>query len=156
MLVTKTLAAAAVAVPAAVATAEILADPIAGSAGWVGTGLLGSVLWWLMFKHIPAKDKQLADFVAGRDAFVRELTKDFRETMYSSQLAWAAQDKERREDYKTSLATVADHFQKETELTGRLVRNELANLEDLAAGLRATMAELQAMLRQLKGGAPPP
>lgn len=33
-------------------------DVIGGASGWVGTGLLGAVLSWLMFVHLPAKDKQ--------------------------------------------------------------------------------------------------
>lgn len=36
-------------------------SPLSGSAGWVGTGLLGAVLSWLCFVHLPAKDKQLAE-----------------------------------------------------------------------------------------------
>ncbi len=31
--------------------------------GWVGAGLLGAVLAWLMFKHLPDKDRQLKELV---------------------------------------------------------------------------------------------
>lgn len=45
-------------------------DPISGGAGWVGTGLLGAVLSWLLLKHLPDKDRQIreviADFAAER------------------------------------------------------------------------------------------
>ena len=34
------------------------ADPISGGAGWVGAGLLGLVLGWLLLKHLPDKDRQ--------------------------------------------------------------------------------------------------
>lgn len=37
----------------------VVADPISGGAGWVGAGLLGLVLGWLLLVHLPAKDKQL-------------------------------------------------------------------------------------------------
>jgi hypothetical protein len=40
---------------------------ISGSAGWVGTGLLGSVLAWLLFVHLPSKDKQLKDMIDSKD-----------------------------------------------------------------------------------------
>lgn len=43
-------------------------DPISGGAGWVGAGLLGAVLAWLLLVHLPGKDKQM-----------RELLKDFRD-----------------------------------------------------------------------------
>ena len=39
------------------------APSLAGEAGWVGTGLLGAVLGWLLFVHLPAKDKQFRDIV---------------------------------------------------------------------------------------------
>ncbi len=39
------------------------AETISGGAGWVGAGLLGVVLWWLLFKHIPDKDKQIGEML---------------------------------------------------------------------------------------------
>lgn len=48
------------------------ADPISGGAGWVGAGLLGLVLGWMFFWHLPAKDRQverlLEIFTNERDA----------------------------------------------------------------------------------------
>lgn len=44
--------------------------------GWVGAGLLGSVLAWLMFVHLPAKDKLIKDLI---QAFREELAAE-RET----------------------------------------------------------------------------
>lgn len=38
-------------------------DPLSGGAGWVGAGLLGVVLLWLTFIHLPAKDKQLRELL---------------------------------------------------------------------------------------------
>ena len=38
-------------------------DPISGGAGWVGAGLLGAILFWLLFKHLPAKDAQLENLM---------------------------------------------------------------------------------------------
>lgn len=38
-------------------------DPISGGAGWVGAGLLGLVLAWLLLKHLPAKDAQITEFI---------------------------------------------------------------------------------------------
>lgn len=39
------------------------ADPISGGAGWIGAGLLGAVLSWLLFIHLPAKDKQVREMI---------------------------------------------------------------------------------------------
>lgn len=37
------------------------------NAGWVGAGLLGSVLAWLMFKHLPSKDEQVRLLIEMKD-----------------------------------------------------------------------------------------
>lgn len=36
-------------------------EGLAGNAGWAGAGLLGLVLVWLFFFHLPAKDKQVKE-----------------------------------------------------------------------------------------------
>ena len=77
----------------ALATGKVLADldPVSGGAGWVGTGLLGSVLCWLLLKHLPdqtrqlrelteAKDKQIETLIAAKDKAVAEMTAAFSKT----------------------------------------------------------------------------
>lgn len=44
------------------------ADPISGGGGWVGAGLLGLVLGWLLLVHLPAKDKQILGLIEAADA----------------------------------------------------------------------------------------
>lgn len=53
-------------------------DPISGGAGWVGAGLLGGVLGWLLFLYLPSKDKQLKELVESKDSQLREMAKEFR------------------------------------------------------------------------------
>jgi hypothetical protein len=138
-------------------------DPISGGAGWVGAGLLGLVLAWLLFIHLPAKDKQLAvlienkdrqiaDLVTSRDMFVRELTHNFRDAMQVASIAAALQDKERRDDYKASLATVVNHCEKETGQISDAIRKDLADLVALVVALRQLMEQLQVALRKAKDG----
>lgn len=43
--------------------------------GWVGTGLLGSVLAWLLWVHLPAKDKQVSDMLDRHAVVVADLQK---------------------------------------------------------------------------------
>lgn len=38
-------------------------NPIVGGSGWVGAGLLGLLLGWLLMVHLPNKDKQLKDMI---------------------------------------------------------------------------------------------
>lgn len=59
--------------------AEVSApDIISGSAGWVGTGLLGSVLAWLMFVHLPGKDKMIKEILELGDARLASKDTDLR------------------------------------------------------------------------------
>ena len=54
---------------------------LAGNAGWVGTGLLGAVLSWIFFWHLPAKDKQLKELMDSQLSYSREERKNFREAL---------------------------------------------------------------------------
>lgn len=42
-------------------------DTLSGNGGWAGAGLLGLVLAWLMLRHLPEKDRQLAELQAACD-----------------------------------------------------------------------------------------
>jgi hypothetical protein len=44
-----------------------------GGSGWVGAGLLGSVLLWIFFKHLPDKDKQMKHLIDDHNAYVKWL-----------------------------------------------------------------------------------
>lgn len=39
--------------------------------GWTGTGLLGAVLFWLLYKHLPEKDRQNRDQQAEHRADIK-------------------------------------------------------------------------------------
>lgn len=54
---------------------------LGGNAGWVGTGLLGAVLSWIFFWHLPAKDKQLKELIDSQLECSREERKNFREAL---------------------------------------------------------------------------
>lgn len=54
-------------------------NDLPGMSGWVGTGLLGSVLAWLLLRHLPEKDKQLMDLVKAKDDAVDSVVKAFRQ-----------------------------------------------------------------------------
>lgn len=44
------------------------ANPLSGNSGLLGTGVLGVVLGWLLWVHLPAKDRQLKEVIADKDA----------------------------------------------------------------------------------------
>src|ERR1700735_83114 len=67
------------------------ADPISlpGGAALIGTSLLGSVLGWMFFVHLPAKDKQMKEMMDSKDKLAVD----------TANIA-AAAEKERRADFK--------------------------------------------------------
>lgn len=54
--------------------AQATPDPLSG-AGWVGAGLLGAVLSWLMFRYLPAKDQQISKIIETKDGQFDSLLK---------------------------------------------------------------------------------
>jgi hypothetical protein len=118
-------------------------DVIAGSAGWVGTGLLGSVLAWLLWVHLPAKDKQIKDIIdlgvaeigkvqATKDNYLQTLRKD-KDAQLNDLLGhkWAAlqqQSADHREmikvlaaEFKAVILETVNHCDKEIERVTRIV-----------------------------------
>lgn len=62
------------------------ADPISGGAGWVGAGLLGLVLSWLLLVHLPAKDKQIKELAEAKDNQLEKLLLAQREERQADRL----------------------------------------------------------------------
>lgn len=51
-------------------------DVLTGGGGWAASASLGSVLFWLFFKHLPAKDKQMETLIAAKDSQIDKLRVD--------------------------------------------------------------------------------
>ena len=77
-------------------------DPISGGAGWVGAGLLGAVLGWLMFVHLPSKDKQSKELIADNYGHVERLAAKYASDMTQT-----------RSDFKDMLESVVTHCERE-------------------------------------------
>lgn len=105
--------------------AQTATDPFSGGAGWVGTGLLGSVLGWLLFVHLPGKDKQILGLIESRDKLVHDLTENFRQSLKEFYDKTDIRDKERCEDFKQSLQKVVDHCEKELTTTLSAIHKEI-------------------------------
>lgn len=104
--------------------AQIVPEALVGGAGWVGAGLLGLVLWWLLYKHLPAKDKQIKEFIEGKDLHIEKMTARFEASL-----------KESRIEFRAALDAVLEHCTKE--MTG------------IAATLKAELADMH---RRIRGG----
>lgn len=82
-------------------------EPIAGNAGWLGAGLLGAVLAWLMFVRWPANDKMTRDLMdlasqeRDKEAVARHQMLDaFQQMMNNVELEHKIQLKEAQEFYR--------------------------------------------------------
>jgi hypothetical protein len=149
----------------AIAQVSTPPDIISGGAGWVGAGLLGSVLGWLLFINIPAKDKQIAGMIESRDALVKEmaatsqeaiksLAADFRASVADMDKRCAEMDRERRHDYNGQLQRVVSHCEGELNLTNQAIRRAIDEHNGLMADLRMQIWSRSA--RPDKPGTNPP
>ena len=137
----------------------------AGGAGWVGTGLLGSVLLWLFFRHLPDKDKQLKEFTDAKDDQIKELIKEHTvrltglneahnslmdrqiqrtEKLLAEQaLLLSISDKERRGDFRAALDVVVNHCQRESELQREMLAKEMAEYVEALKDIRYTLEDIR-------------
>lgn len=123
------------------------AESLSGGAGWVGAGLLGAVLGWLLLKHLPDKDKQIKEFVQGKDDHVKALADEFRREL-----------KETRIEYRAALESVLGHCRQEMETISATLKEELGDMRHVirdfanVAGLQVSLARAQA--HKAAGGPP--
>jgi hypothetical protein len=92
-----------------------VADPISGGAGWVGAGLLGCVLGWLLFVHLPAKDKQITaifghldEATERKDKRLDEQRGEFLRTLSEMSVSFKAEAKAEREACEKHFGTLAE------------------------------------------------
>jgi single-stranded DNA-specific DHH superfamily exonuclease len=147
-----------------VAQASAPGDILSGAPAWTGTGLLGAILAWLFFRHLPAKDKQISDLVETRDRMVRELTADHRanivELTASHRASLAdlatravAQDQERRKDFREALDVVVSHCERETATNSKAIAINGEAIRKTVGDLTPIIEEWWAERRRERGGA---
>lgn len=128
-------------------------DPLNGNSGWVGTGLLGTVLAWLLFVHLPAKDKllkethenkdeHLRDLTTNKDKQLHELTERYEKKLEQTIEAFKQQGQETKTEFRNALNSIIDHCRTET--------------SELIAAFHKEMTFLMSHIRPLSGGAPAP
>lgn len=125
--------------PLLIFIAQQVADPISGGAGWVGAGLLGLVLGWLLLVHLPAKDKQLKDLLELKDKqfTVMQEAKDkqFSELLEMKDAQLVEQLRNERttvqamgKDYRDGLRDVVKHCEEESARNNAEWRQQMNNI----------------------------
>ena len=96
--------------------AQNVADPISGGAGWVGAGLLGLVLGWLLLWHLPQKDKQLKEIIDGKDKQFQTLISSCDMQVMEMVKNFSAESNILREEFRSTLKLLIDQHDKQTKL----------------------------------------
>lgn len=110
------------AVAGAIIAAEVFAqksDALSGGAGWVGAGLLGAVLSWLLLVHLPSKDKQVKELLEGKDKQAAEIIAAFRQ-----------ESKELRGEFREALSVIEAHSDRRITELSLALRAEFERLND--------------------------
>lgn len=112
---------------------EAINDPsvLGGYSGWAGAGLLGLVLAWLLFVHLPAKDKQIMAMldVASQE---REKERTSRHTIANL--------------YQTALGQLTTEHKEDAEKDREAFLKRQERLED---GIKLQTAELKAAIASM-------
>lgn len=111
-----------VVIPVSVLVAQSVDAVLAGSSGWVGAGILGLVLAWIFFIHLPAKDKQLKEL---HELYQKAITAKDQQLDTALAHKWAALSKmsdDHRDAVKamaaearSTIQAFADHCDKEVD-----------------------------------------
>lgn len=128
-------------------------DPLSGGAGWVGAGLLGLVLAWLMLKHLPDKDKQLKELTEAKDKQIQDLivAKDGQITSMLAtkneqlkQLLGASGEQSARmhEENQKSMDRVIAHCKDEMSVTNQILQHDLRELGETIDRLTQAVGQI--------------
>ena len=108
-----------------------VADPLSGGAGWIGAGLLGLVLGWLLLIHLPAKDKILKEYVDLGNKVMQDLivTKDKQQEALIERQAVRMQYL--TDAFGLDLKLVIDHCREEVDKSIEQFRRGLKDSQEL-------------------------
>lgn len=82
-------------------------DTISGGAGWVGAGLLGLVLSWLLFVHLPNKDKQTMALIEQKDNAIKEVTEAHDKALNTVIATFRNEIKEERQSCRENFQSIS-------------------------------------------------
>jgi hypothetical protein len=97
--------------------------PLSGDAGWAGTGLLGAVLAWLLFIHLPNKDKLLTASIEKKDEQIDEQRKEFTASLAVMMMNFRQEAAAERAACEKHFSTLADSINSAFKTIGDQVNN---------------------------------
>lgn len=136
-------------------------DPLGGTAGWVGTGLLGAVLSWLLLVRLPANDKQIKDLMDSRDqltkemaekhaAQMKELALSFGKQIESTMTAYEQNLREKRQDFKENLDRVIAASREETVMLNQTLQSRMQESDQVILDVRRTLEDFRTTILEIE------
>lgn len=116
-------------------------SPLSGHEGWVGAGLLGAVLAWLLFVHLPAKDKQINDHVKSRDELADRLESKYEAALVKVVSTQSDALKEQRARHEAVLKLVIEHCDKESLQISKTMESAMDEISQAVLDLRRAIEE---------------
>lgn len=104
--------------------AQVPTDPLSGGAGWVGAGLLGLVLCWLLLKHLPDKDRQQRELIDAH--LVAEA---------NQRTDHAKAEKEQRTEHAIQINCLVENFRKELSYERQLLSQAIEKMSAVSEDL---------------------
>lgn len=140
--------------------AQSVADPISGGAGWVGAGLLGAVLSWLLLKHLPEKDRQQKEMNDSHRLHTKERDATYAETIKEinahherviEQIRAHHEHvlSQSRDDFTRYLNRIIEHCQSEMASVTRFIEKDLQSLSASMAKIDLRNADLDDLENQV-------
>ena len=105
------------------------ADPISGGAGWAGAGLLGAVLAWLLFIHLPSKDKQIRELIVEHNGTVKVVAEEHSAAMREVTKTF-------KEETKAERVSCESHFSRLADAMGKASESNMAAMRALGDQLQ--------------------
>lgn len=119
--------------------AQTAVDPISGGAGWVGAGLLGAVLAWLLLKYLPEQDRQRRDLI---DNYAQRFdARDMRHQIVLDKIS---------DEYRRSLDKVVEHCKEE----GRTAARDISMIVEAQQEMSEILSRIWAKDARITGKPP--
>lgn len=118
-------------------------DSLTGGAGWVGAGLLGLVLAWLLFVRMPAWDKLMNEKDERHTQVIREITKAHDETFAKAEI-------QRRADFQVAITTITDSHTRNMKNVVDHCEREITTLREINKETSAVVVDLRMALEEMR------
>jgi hypothetical protein len=113
-------------------------DFISGGSGWLGAGLLGLVLAWLLLRHLPEKDQLIMKLIS-----THEEQRKSQADIYRAERATTL------DAFKCDLETVVEHCEHDNAEIVAMVRQEMSRLNETLSKFDDTLGRLSNRIETL-------